>query len=169
VPEHPDASPRLDSRAALPDALLPPAPCCCTCPHAPAVDARLRMLPCLLRMLLLHANACAQFLSRKQTRMARVSSNAWSPKHGSCNRSLSWTPAISTRFSSTLHAPAAHACMCMLACLRTSCFCACTRDRHRLLSFPMAANVNTCNMKHLLQHTFEIGETFKTYTYNICV
>jgi hypothetical protein len=38
------------------------------------------------------------------------------------------------------------------------------------------ANENTCNMKHLLQHTYEIGETFlehmiATYVYshyNIC-
>jgi hypothetical protein len=28
---------------------------------------------------------------------------------------------------------------------------------------------NTCNIKHLLQHTFEIDEIFTTYACNICI
>jgi hypothetical protein len=28
---------------------------------------------------------------------------------------------------------------------------------------------NTCNMKHLLQHVYEIDEIFRTYSCNICV
>ena len=31
------------------------------------------------------------------------------------------------------------------------------------------ANENTCNMKHLLQHTSEISETFETYGCNMCI
>jgi hypothetical protein len=42
----------------LPDAHVVAAyPACCTCPHASAAPARQRMLPCLPRMLLLHAPA----------------------------------------------------------------------------------------------------------------
>jgi hypothetical protein len=54
-------------------------------------DATTYVMRLLIRMLLLHMLACAQFLSGKQTRVAPVSSDAWSLKHESCNRPLSWT------------------------------------------------------------------------------
>jgi hypothetical protein len=37
------------------------------------------------------------------------------------------------------------------------------------MKYIVPANENTYNMKHLLQHTSEIGETFETYGCNICV
>jgi hypothetical protein len=43
-------------------------------------------------------------------------------------------------------------------------------NRHlKRMKHIMPANENTCNMKHLLQRTSEIGETFETYGWSICV
>jgi hypothetical protein len=37
------------------------------------------------------------------------------------------------------------------------------------MKYTTHANENTCNTRHLLQHTSEIGETFKTHSCNICI
>jgi hypothetical protein len=131
----------------------------------------------------LHASECSQFLSGKQTRVAPVSSDALSPKHGSCNRSLSWTPATSTRFflvlcMCLLHAPACvYCCWCAYAHrvaivlhmhAGTASVCACFPC---LLIKTLATESTCCNicLKYVkyLKHTLATYGTSGWNTYNI--
>lgn len=121
--------------------LAPTCACCCFMPmHGAAAAA-------CTRMQLQHALAGLQFFSVKRTRVAPVSSDAWSPKHRKCNRSLSWTLATSTRFS--MHEPAAYAHMCLLllVCLRHHAGAHARGDCLHRRSFSVHTNENIyCNM-----------------------